>query len=201
MIDTNTIDFDKGDGLVPCVIQDAATKNVLMLGYMNLEALEITLKEKKVTFWSRSKQRVWTKGEQSGHFLLLDSIKLDCDKDTLLIAVVPIDPTCHTGTDTCWGESNSHNSLFFEKLETIIQSRKSTPNSTSYTSSLFEKGINRIAQKVGEEAVELIIESKDDNDELFLNEAADLMYHFIVLLIAKGFQISDVVNILQKREK
>lgn len=201
MIDTNSIDFDKGNGLVPCIIQDVETKNVLMLGYMNLEALEYTLKENKVIFWSRSKERLWTKGEESGNFLYLKSIKVDCDNDTLLIMVSPVGATCHTGADTCWNESNRSNSLFLEKLESTILSRKTSPESTSYTSSLFEKGINKIAQKVGEEAVELVIESKDDDDDLFLNEAADLMYHYIVLLVAKGFSITDVVHILCQREK
>lgn len=201
MIDKDTIDFKKGYGLVPCIIQDANTKNVLMLGYMNSDAFQLTVKKKKVTFWSRTKERLWTKGEESGNFLIVESIKIDCDNDTLLIGVKPLGPTCHKGTDTCWGESNINNALLLEKLESTIQSRKSDPQSTSYTSSLFKKGINKIAQKVGEEAVELVIESKDDNDELFLNEAADLMYHYIVLLVAKGFQLSDVIAILHQREK
>ena len=201
MIDINKINFEKGNGLVPCIIQDAFTKNVLMLGYMNVEAVDQTLNEKTVTFWSRSKNRLWTKGEESGNYLKLQSIQVDCDNDTLLIAVTPKGPTCHKGTDTCWGESNAPNSLFFEKLESVILSRKNEPNETSYTTSLFKEGINKVAQKVGEEAVELIIEAKDSNDDLFLNEAADLMYHFIVLLVAKGFQINDVVEVLRKREK
>lgn len=201
MIDIKTINFKKGDGLVPCIIQDLNTKNVLMLGYMNDEALSLTLANQKVTFWSRSKQRLWTKGEESGNFLLFKDIKVDCDNDTLLISVIPEGPTCHKGSDTCWGESNSTNSLLFEKLQRTIALRKSEPSDSSYTSSLFEKGINKIAQKVGEEAVELVIEAKDDDKELFLNEAADLMYHFIVLLIAKGFELGDVVKVLEGRER
>ena len=201
MIDITTIDFSKGGGLIPCIIQDVNTKNVLMLGYMNSEALQQTIKEKKVTFWSRSKNRLWTKGESSGNFLVLEKVHSDCDNDALLIYVTPQGPTCHKGSDTCWGESNNPGTLFFEQLEGVIKSRQNEPSSSSYTSSLFEKGINKIAQKVGEEAVELIIESKDDNQDLFLNEAADLIYHFIVLLVAKGFKLSDVVEILRKRQK
>ena len=201
MIDSKTVDFKKGNGLVPCIIQDHFTKSVLMLGYMNEEALSKTIEEKKVTFWSRKKNRLWRKGEESGNFLNLISIQIDCDDDTLLIKVQPIGPTCHKGTDSCWGESNPPNSLFLDQLENTIQSRISSPSDQSYTSFLFKKGINKIAQKVGEEAVELIIESKDDNAELFLNEASDLMYHYLVLLAAKGFQLSDVIDILKKRQK
>ncbi len=201
MVDIKTIDFDKGNGLVPCIIQDFGTNSVLMLGYMNKEALQHTLKERRVTFWSRSKNRLWTKGEESGNFLRLEDIKIDCDQDSLLVLVTPSGPTCHKGTDTCWGETNCQNSLFLEKLQRTIVGRKSDPLATSYTSSLFAKGINKIAQKVGEEAVELVIESKDDNEELFLNEAADLMYHYIVLLVAKGFRILDVIDVLREREK
>jgi len=201
MIDIKNIDFDKGKGLVPCIIQDVTTKNVLMLGYMNDEALQSTLREGKVTFWSRSKNRLWTKGEESGNYLMLKDIQADCDNDTLLITVMPKGPTCHKGSDTCWGTSNHANALLFEKLERTIIARKNMPSDNSYTTFLFEKGINKIAQKVGEEAVELIIEAKDDNDELFLNEAADLMYHFIVLLVAKGYALEDVVKVLKEREK
>ncbi|MEM9545898.1 MAG: bifunctional phosphoribosyl-AMP cyclohydrolase/phosphoribosyl-ATP diphosphatase HisIE [Bacteroidota bacterium] len=201
MIDIEKIDFDKGDGLVPCIIQDINTKNCLMLGYMNEEALRNTLRDQKVTFWSRSKNRLWMKGEQSGNYLLLKNIKSDCDNDALLVLVEPIGPTCHTGTDTCWSESNKTNALLLEKLEQTIVSRKNNPSESSYTASLFARGINKVAQKVGEEAVELVIEAKDDNKELFLNEAADLMYHFIVLLVAKGFSIKDVVQVLRERER
>lgn len=201
MIEINKVDFSKGDGLVPCIIQDTHTRNVLMLGYMNKEALGNTIEKQLVTFWSRTKNRLWTKGEESGNILVPVSIQADCDKDTLLIMVIPKGPTCHKGTDTCWGENNSINALFFEKLEQVILSRKMDPSTPTYTTSLFKKGINKIAQKVGEEAVELVIESKDNNDDLFLNEAADLMYHFIVLLVAKGFVLQDVVTVLQGRQK
>lgn len=200
-MDSNRINFEKGNGLVPCIIQDSQTKNVLMLGYMDKTALEKTISDQIVTFWSRSKNRLWTKGEESGNFLQVRSMSMDCDNDTLLIMVVPKGPTCHTGTDTCWGQSNLPNAFLFETLQSTIQSRKEEKESKSYTASLFQKGINKIAQKVGEEAVELVIESKDDNDDLFLNEAADLMYHFIVLLVAKGFTLSNVVAVLKSREK
>lgn len=192
------IDFSKGEGLVPVVVQDYSTKNVLMLGYMNEEALKKTLEERVVTFFSRSKQRLWTKGETSGHHLLLESIHLDCDGDTLLVKVNPKGPVCHTGTDTCFDEPNKPNN-FIAKLEWVIEDRKQNPKEGSYTTSLFNKGINKIAQKVGEEAVELIIEAKDQNDELFLNEAADLLYHYLILLSAKGYRLKDVEGILQSR--
>lgn len=201
MIDINTIDFSKGNGLVPCIIQEEGSNLVLMLGYMNEAALKKTLGENLVTFWSRSKNRLWTKGETSGNTLIPTSIESDCDQDALLIRVVANGPTCHKGTNTCWGEKSSVNVLFLERLQETIKERKSSPSSESYTSMLFEKGINKVAQKVGEEAVELVIESKDNNDYLFLNEAADLMYHFIVLLVAKGFQLQDVVNVLKERSK
>jgi len=201
MIDSKNIDFEKGEGLVPCIVQDAFTKDVLMLGYMNQAALDKTLESEKVTFWSRSKNRLWTKGEESGNHLLLKSIKVDCDQDTLLALVEPQGPTCHTGTDTCWGDRTNATLGFLDRLQKVIQNRKYEPQNTSYTSSLFAKGINKVAQKVGEEAVELVIEAKDDNADLFLNEAADLVYHFIVLLVAKGFQLSDVIAVLEKREK
>lgn len=195
------VNFTKnGDGLVPVIIQDVSTKNVLMLGYMNQEALEVTLTTKKVTFFSRSKQRLWTKGEQSGNYLHLVEIKNDCDKDTLLVSVLPEGPTCHTGTDTCWGGTNTQEYGFLSKLEAIIKSREAnTEDEKSYVASLFRKGINKIAQKVGEEAVETIIEAKDGNDSLFLNESADLLFHYLILLKAKGFELNDVVDVLKSR--
>nr|WP_299173053.1 bifunctional phosphoribosyl-AMP cyclohydrolase/phosphoribosyl-ATP diphosphatase HisIE [uncultured Allomuricauda sp.] len=195
------IDFTKNqDGLIPAIIQDAKTKNVLMLGYMNQEAFEVTQKTKKVTFYSRSKNRLWTKGEESGNFLELVDLKNDCDHDTLLILVNPIGPTCHKGTDTCWGESNNQEYGFLSQLEEIIISRKNdVENPDSYVSSLFKKGINKIAQKVGEEAVETVIEAKDSNDELFLNESADLLFHYLILLQAKGYRLEDIVKVLESR--
>ena len=193
------INFSKSDGLVPCVVQDANTNVVLMLGFMNEEAYQKTLREKRVTFFSRSKQRLWTKGETSGNFLALQEILIDCDQDTLLVKANPVGPVCHTGADTCFNEKNDDWDLL--TLQTIIQNRKSNPVKGSYTNSLFESGINKIAQKVGEEAVELVIEAKDDNTELFLNEAADLMYHYLVLLTQKGFSLTDVVDVLKKRHK
>lgn len=196
-----TVDFSKyTDGLVPCVVQDAITNKVLMLGFMNEAALETTKVLKKVTFFSRSKQRLWTKGEQSGHFLYLQEILVDCDSDTLLLKVNPAGPVCHTGADTCFNETNTVNG-FLQELDKIISERKSNPTEGSYTSTLFGKGINAMAQKVGEEAVEMIIEAKDNNDELFKNEAADLLFHYMVLLQAKGFQLSDVEAILKERHK
>ena len=195
------IDFSKySDGLVPAIVQDANTKNVLMLGFMNAAALEKTRELKKITFFSRSKNRLWTKGEESGNFLLLQEIKLDCDNDTLLIKANPVGPVCHKGTDTCWAEKNESNNFLLE-LETIIADRKNNPSDTSYTSTLFKNGINKIAQKVGEEAVELVIESKDNNADLFKNEAADLLFHFLILLQAKGFQLNDVIAILKSRHQ
>ncbi len=195
------IDFNKNpDGLVPAIIQDANTKNVLMLGYMNQEALEVTQKTKKVTFFSRTKQRLWTKGEESGNFLNVVDIKVDCDNDTLLIMVNPVGPTCHKGTDTCWAEDNVQEYGFLSTLEEIITSRKNDPeNPDSYVASLFRKGINKIAQKVGEEAVETVIEAKDDSEELFLNESADLLFHYLILLQAKGYKLNDIAQVLQKR--
>lgn len=191
------IDFDKGSGLVPAICQHHLTNEVLMLGYMNREALERTRDEGKVTFYSRSRQCLWTKGETTGHFMLVRHISIDCDGDTLLIKVDPVGPVCHTGTDTCFGDTEGHG--FIYKLEEVIQKRRDEPTEGSYTSSLFAKGINKIAQKVGEEAVELVIEAKDDNAELFVNEAADLMYHYIILLAAKGFSLSDVERVLRSR--
>ena len=191
------IDFTKLDGLVPCIIQDAKTQRVLMLGFMNEEAYDRTVAEKRITFYSRSKKRLWTKGETSGNFLELVTIKLDCDQDTLLIKVNPTGPVCHTGADTCFNEKN--NTWTIESLEEIIKQRKQNPVAGSYTNKLFDSGINKVAQKVGEEAVELVIESKDTNNELFLNEAADLMYHYLVLLTAKGFSLTDVETVLKER--
>ncbi len=193
------INFDKQNGLVPAIIQDVNTKKVLMLGYMNEEALKITQETGKVTFYSRSRQTLWTKGETSGNFLYLKDIKVDCDKDTLLIQAKPTGPVCHTGTDTCWAEENTQGVDFLSHLEEVIEQRKSSTAEKSYTKSLFDKGINKIAQKVGEEAVELVIEAKDNNDELFVNEAADLMFHYLVLLNQKGFSLSDIVKVLEKR--
>lgn len=196
------IDFTKNNGLIPAIIQDNETKAVLMLGYMNQQALDTTLETQKVTFFSRSKNRLWTKGEESGNFLNVVSIKNDCDNDTLLIQVNPVGPTCHTGSDTCWQEENNSNYGFLSKLENTIQERKENATSEkSYVASLFEKGINKIAQKVGEEAVEVVIEAKDDNDDLFLSESADLLFHYLILLQAKGFQLEDVVNVLKSRQK
>ena len=188
------------EGLIPAIIQDATTKTVLMLGYMNAEAVSKTLETNKVTFFSRSKQRLWTKGEESGNFLSLKSLQNDCDKDTLLIQASPQGPTCHKGTDTCWGESNTESYGFLSELETIITDRKENASSeTSYVSELFEKGLNKIAQKVGEEAVEVVIEAKDDNDDLFLNESADLLFHYLILLQAKGFKLNAVIDVLKSR--
>lgn len=195
------IDFQKStDGLVPAIVQDADTRRVLMLGYMNREALDKTLLEGKVTFFSRSKQRLWTKGEESGNFLYVTDIRVDCDQDTLLIQANPVGPVCHTGADTCWEEKNVSND-FLAKLENVISNRKNSPDEKSYTSSLFAKGINKIAQKVGEEAVEVVIESKDNNDQLFLNESADLLFHYLILLQAKGFKLEDVIGVLKERHK
>ncbi len=190
------------EGLIPAIIQDVTSKTVLMLGYMNEDALNKTLSTNLVTFYSRSKQRLWTKGEESGNILNLIELKNDCDNDTLLIKVKPQGPTCHTGTDNCWGESNSESYGFLSELETVISSRvEAGDDSKSYVASLFKKGINKIAQKVGEEAVEVVIEAKDNNDELFLNESADLLFHYLMLLQAKGYKLSDVVDVLKSRHK
>jgi len=198
-----TIDFNKNpDGLVPAIIQDANTKNVLMLGYMNQDALDKTQQTQQVTFFSRTKNRLWTKGEESGNFLNLVDIKLDCDNDTLLIFVNPSGPTCHKGSDTCWNDTNNESYGFISKLEDVITNRiKDAEVTKSYVATLFKEGINKIAQKVGEEAVEVIIEAKDTNDELFLNESADLLFHYLLLLQAKGFKMKDVVTVLKGREK
>ena len=195
------ITFDKNTGLVPAIIQDNQTKTVLMLGYMNQEAYEKTLETKKVTFFSRSKQRLWTKGEESGNFLNLIDIKNDCDQDTLLISVRPQGPTCHKGTDSCWAEPNESQFGFLSTLEDVIQSRRNNPSEASYVASLFDKGINKIAQKVGEEAVEVVIEAKDNDEKLFLDESADLLFHYLILLQAKGYTLKDVEKVLKGRHK
>ena len=197
------VNFNKTpDNLIPAIIQDNETKNVLMLGYMNQEALDQTLATNKVTFFSRTKNRLWTKGEESGNFLELVSIKEDCDNDTLLVKVKPAGPTCHTGLDTCWQESNNQEFGFLSKLEKTIATRKANADSEkSYVASLFAKGMNKIAQKVGEEAVEVVIEAKDNNDDLFLDESADLLFHYLILLQAKGFKLKDVVKVLELRNK
>jgi phosphoribosyl-ATP pyrophosphohydrolase/phosphoribosyl-AMP cyclohydrolase len=195
------VNFSKyHDGLVPSIIQDLDTSKVLMMGFMNQEAFDLTMSTEKITFYSRSKQRIWVKGEESGNFLHLKSCSVDCDQDTLLFKVKPDGPTCHTGSDTCWGEVN-HSGDFLDQLEKIIELRKSSNDASSYVKSLFEKGINKIAQKVGEESVELVIEAKDQNSELFLNEAADLLFHYLILLNAKGYALHDVKQILQQRQK
>jgi len=197
------INFTKyADGLVPAIVQDASTKKVLMLGFMNQAAVDATISLQKVTFFSRSKNRLWTKGEESGHHLNYLSMALDCDQDTLLIHANPFGPVCHTGTDTCWGEENAFESHdFLVQLEQVIEQRKTADPDSSYVASLFAKGMNKIAQKVGEEAVELVIEAKDQNNELFLDESADLLFHYLMLLQAKGFKLTDVVKILKMRHK
>lgn len=196
------IDYDKyADGLVPAIIQDELTSKVLMLGFMNAEALQKTQEIGKVTFWSRSKSRLWTKGEESGNFLLLKDIKVDCDNDTLLIKANPVGPVCHTGADTCWDEKNENDLGFLHTLEGVITDRKEKSPENSYVSFLFHKGINRIAQKVGEEAVETVIEAKDNDDERFLSESADLLFHYLILLQAKGYQLKDVLSVLEARHK
>ncbi|MES2431512.1 MAG: bifunctional phosphoribosyl-AMP cyclohydrolase/phosphoribosyl-ATP diphosphatase HisIE [Bacteroidota bacterium] len=195
------INFSKySDGLVPAIVQDNITGKVLMLGFMNEAAVAKTNELKQVTFFSRTKNRLWTKGEESGNFLLLKDIKVDCDNDTLLIKANPIGPVCHTGADTCWGETNQSNDFLFQ-LEQIIVDRKNNPSDGSYTTSLFKKGINKIAQKVGEEAVEIVIEAKDDNKDLFLGEAADLLFHYLILLQAKDHSLNDVIEVLKSRHK
>lgn len=197
----NNLNFTKSpDNLIPAVIQDATTKTVLMLGYMNEEAYQQTVSSQKVTFFSRTKNRLWTKGEESGHFLNLVSMEADCDNDTLLIQVNPAGPVCHTGAETCWQQSNKTTFGFLSTLESTIQLRKEEGTAAiSYVASLFEKGINKIAQKVGEEAIEMVIEAKDNNDDLFLNESADLLFHYLILLNAKGFELNDIVEILKQR--
>ena len=196
-----TIDFAKGGGLVPAVVQDAVTRKVLMLGYMNEEAYRLTLDRGLVTFYSRSRGRIWTKGETSGNYLQLREILADCDGDTLLVKAIPSGPVCHTGADTCFGEDNEPNEMstaeFLLYLESVIRDRRTNPIEGSYTNHLFSRGLNKIAQKVGEEAVELVIEAKDDDKSLFLGEAADLMYHFLVLLAQKDSSLSEVVEVLK----
>ena len=193
------IDFKKMEGLVPAVVQDELSGKVLMLGYMNEEALAKTQESGRVTFYSRSKNRLWTKGETSGNFLEVVSMQEDCDGDAILIKAKPLGPVCHTGADTCFDESNTSQTGFIDQLRAIIKDRKVNPTAGSYTSSLFAKGINKLAQKVGEEAVELVIEAKDANKELFLGEAADLLFHYLVLLEAKGYELDEVVEVLKQR--
>lgn len=197
------IDFNKNsDGLVPAIVQDARTLKVLMLGYMNAEALAQTKSSGKVTFFSRTKKRLWTKGEESGNFLNLVSLSEDCDQDSLLIKVNPVGPTCHKGNDTCWDESNTQTYGFLTELEETIAKRKTTTkNDQSYVSSLFKEGINKIAQKVGEEAVETVIEALDNNDDLFVSESADLLFHYLILLQAKDYTLDDIVKTLEMRKK
>ncbi|MEY3450638.1 MAG: hypothetical protein RL711_463 [Bacteroidota bacterium] len=196
------IDFDKQGGLVPAVIQDYLTNKVLMVGYMNQEALDKTLQEGRVTFFSRTKGRLWTKGETSNHFLIVKEHFLDCDRDTLLFKVEPMGPTCHTGADTCFNESNKESkTLFIDHLRAVIKDRKLNPDDKSYTTSLFKKGINKIAQKVGEEAVEIVIEAKDDNKALFMGEAADLLFHYLILIEAKGYALDEVMEVLETRHR
>jgi len=197
-----TANFNKNnDGLLPAIVQDAQTLKVLMLGYMNQEALEKTQSSGKVTFFSRSKQRLWTKGEESGNFLKLVSVKVDCDQDTLLITASPEGPTCHQGTDTCWGEDNESGLSYVKELEAVIEDRQKNPSKESYVSSLFDKGINKIAQKVGEESVETVIEAIADNEPLFMEEAADLFFHYLILLKSKGKRLEDVLAILEERKR
>lgn len=196
------VNFDKyADGLVPAIVQDVHTNVVLMLGFMNEEALEKTKSLQKVTFFSRTKNRLWTKGEESGNYLLLKEIKVDCDNDTLLIKVEPIGAVCHTGTDTCWNEANVHGGIFLNHLERVIEQRRNESVEKSYVASLFKKGTNKIAQKVGEEAVETVIEAMSNDDNLFLNESADLLFHYLILLNQKGYRLADVVKVLEERHK
>jgi phosphoribosyl-ATP pyrophosphohydrolase/phosphoribosyl-AMP cyclohydrolase len=195
------LDFDKNNGLIPAVIQDARTQVVLMVGFMNKEAYQKTVDERLVTFYSRTRQRLWTKGEESGNFLDVVDIKEDCDSDTLLIKAIPRGPVCHTGADTCFFETNVAAADFLRYLQDLIEERKKELPEGSYTTKLFRAGINKIAQKVGEEAVELVIEAKDNDDTLFLNEAADLLFHLLVLLSARNYRIEDVVKVLEKRHK
>jgi phosphoribosyl-AMP cyclohydrolase / phosphoribosyl-ATP pyrophosphohydrolase len=196
------IDFEKGNGLVPAIIQDANTLKVLMLGYMNREAYMKTVTGNKVTFYSRTKNRLWTKGEESGNFLNVVSIRSDCDNDTLLIKASPEGPVCHTGADTCWNEPNKKSGIdFLLHLEEVILQRKESGDNSSYTARLFKQGIPKIAQKVGEEAVETVVEAMRNRDDLFIEESSDLIYHFLVLLQAKGFRLADVSGQLEKRHK
>lgn len=198
---TNEVDFSKGEGLVPVIIQDQMSNKVLMLGYMNDEALEKTMQEGKVTFFSRSKNRLWTKGETSNNYIHVGEIAIDCDSDTLLIKANPAGPTCHTGDDTCFSESNDLGVEFLDQLTAVIKERRTKSPEESYVAHLFSKGLNKMAQKVGEEAVELVIEAKDNDESLFLNEGADLLFHYMVLLEAKGYSLQDIVNVLKERHK
>lgn len=195
------LDFEKNNGLIPAIVQDHKTNKVLMLGFMNEEAYRKTLDSKQVTFYSRSRKTLWTKGETSGNFLNVQKVFQDCDHDTILVKAEPVGPVCHTGADTCFNEVNQTGIEFIEYLVKIIKDRRENPTDTSYTSSLFEKGINKIAQKVGEEAIELVIEGKDNNRELFVNEAADLLFHYLILLEAKNVELSEVIDVLQARHK
>lgn len=196
------LNYDKyADGLVPAIVQDAKSGTVLMLGFVNEEAMRLTEKRRRVTFFSRSRQELWTKGETSGNFLKLVSIHIDCDEDTLLIKAEPVGPTCHTGEFSCFGSENVSNLALLDELEAVIDERRSNPNERSYVSDLFAKGINKIAQKVGEEAVELVIEAKDDNIDAFRSEAADLLFHYLVLLRAKDVSVNDILTVLESRRK
>lgn len=195
------LDFEKQNGLIPAIVQDYRTQKVLMLGFMNEEAYKKTLDTKLATFFSRSRNELWTKGETSGNYLHIKEIDVDCDHDTILLKANPDGPVCHTGKDTCFNEENKVGAAFIEYLSKVIKDRKEHPTGESYTSSLFEKGINKIAQKLGEEAIELVIESKDNNKDLFLNEAADLLFHYLVLLEAKGIDLAEVIEVLESRHK
>lgn len=199
MVQIEELKFDER-GLIPAIVQDSTTQVVLMQAYMNKESLAKSIESGKVTFWSRSRQKLWTKGEESGNFLNLVDILADCDKDSLLVKAEPVGPTCHTGADTCWGEVNREKD-FLLFLERYLEKRKNDSPEVSYTARLISRGINKVAQKVGEEAVEVVIEAKDNNEELFLGEAADLMYHYLVLLQAKGYRLADVCKVLESRHK
>lgn len=199
--ETMQLDFDKMGGLVPAIVQDDVTQKVLMLGFMNPEAVRKTIDTGRVTFFSRTKGRLWTKGEESGHFLLVKSIQKDCDNDTLLIKARPCGPVCHTGADTCFGETNRDDMAFITYLQDFIEQRKAEMPEGSYTTSLFNSGVNRMAQKVGEEAVETVIEATNGSDERLIYEASDLLYHLIVLLTSKGYRIEDLARELKKRHK
>lgn len=198
---TDQVNFEKVNGLVAAIVQDVATRKVLMLGYMNEEALQQSLDTGKTTFFSRSKQRLWTKGETSGNFLMIKELLIDCDNDAILVKAQPIGPTCHTGDDTCFNEENEADVNFLNHLTSVIKERRQSDPEKSYTARLFQKGINKMAQKVGEEAVELVIEAKDDNEELFLNEGADLLFHYMILLEAKGYSLNDIIQVLKERHK
>jgi len=199
MMNIENIDFEKGDGLVPAIVQDSKTRRVLMLGYMNRDSMKKTIDTGKVTFFSRRRKLLWTKGESSGNYLFFENSRMDCDGDTLLVSVRPAGPVCHTGRDTCFGQSNGPNLFFLDKLEQIIKRRKKNPKMNSYTSSLFGSGTGRISKKVGEEAVELILEAVLDNRERFLEEAADLLFHYMVLLTDREQGLADVCEILESR--